>query len=69
MRIPKPIIALLRDMQEVTGKSVEEFTEASIVEAVESELAAGTFTEPQHLLEKYNLEPTFKAYNVLAPQY
>lgn len=69
VRVPKPILRFLKDMEKALDQTVEEFIETSVVEMVESQLAGGGFFNPNYILEKYDLKPTFKAYDVLQCSY
>jgi hypothetical protein len=69
IKVPKSILDILKDMQEATGHSVEEYLTTSVVEMVESQLVAGEFCSPRHLVDKYDLKPTFESYDVLSSQY
>ena len=62
IKIPIPIMDLLRNSASITGDTPQQDIEYTIVESVRARIDGGQFLPTKEdLLKKYNLEPLFKA--------
>ena len=62
IKVPRAIMNLLRNSQEITGRSPTEQLEYSIVADIEGCIGSEVLTPtPQEIIEKYELGHVFKA--------
>jgi len=60
IKVPKPIMELLRSVQAITGETPEQDIEYSIVESIRSRLDSKDFITTEALDDKFGLNPVFK---------
>jgi len=65
LKLPKAIVDFLKAM----GVDVEEYLTRTIVDNVEADLEADTFYYPKQLVEKHNLMPVFRKFNISVSNY
>lgn len=65
LKLPKAIVDLLN----AVGENVEEYLVHIIVDSVEADLEADTFSDPKQLVEKHKLMPVFKEFNISVSNY
>jgi len=65
LKLPKAIVDLLN----AVDVNVEEYLVHNIVGVIEADLEADTFYYPKQLVEKHNLMPVFREFNISVSSY
>ena len=65
LKLPKAIVDFLKDM----NVNVEEYIVHNVIGVIEADLEADTFYCPKQLVEKHNLMPVFREFNVDVSNY